>query len=106
MDDFDFLMRFRLQRYRLPDRVGERAVRAAAFIADTTEDNILSQDRRRRFSHPRQAAMYALHRKGWTVSRIGRLFGRDHTTTIYACRQVEQDPKRRAMAEDIAGLLE
>jgi hypothetical protein len=55
-------------------------------------DDLLTKNRAYERSHPRQIAMY-LARKATTVSypRIGKQFGgMDHTTVVYAVRQVEK----------------
>lgn len=56
-------------------------------------DQIMSRRRSRCFSHPRQLAMY-LARELTTFSypQIGKYFGRDHATVIYACERVRNDP--------------
>lgn len=43
-------------------------------------------------AHKRQECMSELHRQGFTLSQIARLFGRDHTTVIHGIEAV----KRRA----------
>lgn len=38
----------------------------------------------------RQAAMYVMHVVfGWTLTNVGRRFGRDRTTAGHACRRIE-----------------
>lgn len=38
----------------------------------------------------RQVAMYIMHVEfGWSLTSVGRRFGRDRTTAGYACRRVE-----------------
>lgn len=70
------------------------------FTADHYHINpsdMVSQRKTRRLAHPRQVAMY-LSRKmtSRSLPEIGRRFGgRDHTTVLHACRQVEA-----RMAED------
>lgn len=79
--------------------------RIIQFVADRyrlTFDEITGRSRKVRFAHPRQEAMWELRQDGrWSYPQIARLFHRDHTTAIHACRQVE---KRRAdnMARDLA----
>lgn len=79
--------------------------RIIQFVADRhriTFEQITSKSRKRKYAHPRQEAMWELRQDGrWSFPQIGRLFHRDHTTAIHACRQVE---KRRAenLARDLA----
>ena len=55
--------------------------------------DILSNEKRRRFSYPRQVAMY-LSRKltDFSFKEIGKAFGnKDHSTVIYAVKRIEKD---------------
>ena len=45
--------------------------------------------------------MYTAHRAGLTYSSIGRAFGRDHTTAIYAATRVGETPRLRALADQV-----
>ncbi len=59
--------------------------------------------RRRTMAHPRQVAMYlARVMAGLSLPAIGRAFNRDHTTVIYALKQVEA---RCADFEQIAAIM-
>jgi len=73
---------------------------AAAVIADVakfygvTVAEILSPRREYRLSEPRHVAMWCAARlTGLSFPQLGRAFRRDHTTIMYAVRQVA---KRRA----------
>ena len=55
--------------------------------------DLLSNEKRRRFSYPRQVAMY-LSRKltDFSFKEIGKAFGnKDHSTVIYAVKRIEKD---------------
>ncbi|HEY4345465.1 MAG TPA: helix-turn-helix domain-containing protein [Parvibaculum sp.] len=46
--------------------------------------------RRAPVAHARQVAMYLMHVAfGFSLSAVGRHFGRDRTTAAHACRQIE-----------------
>ncbi|MCE9649583.1 MAG: hypothetical protein K8R18_08175 [Parvibaculum sp.] len=46
--------------------------------------------RRAPVAHARQIAMYLTHVAfGFSLSAVGRYFGRDRTTAAHACRQIE-----------------
>jgi hypothetical protein len=62
--------------------------------------SFMSKRRDWHLSHPRQVAMYlARVDTGASFPLIGASFNRDHTTALYACREVEANPM---LAEDIA----
>lgn len=67
--------------------------------------------RERRWSRPRQLAMYLCRElTPRSLPQIGRAFGnRDHTTVIHACRQIERlkatDPAIAAAVEEITAEL-
>ena len=65
-----------------------------------TVKDLRGPERSRRFSKPRQEAMWRMvEAKRWTLTQIGhQLGGRDHTTILHGWRQVE---KRRAEAREI-----
>lgn len=67
---------------------------------------ILSPRREWNISHPRQIAMYlARELTVQSLPDIGRRFGRDHSTIIFACRAVEARViTDSAIAQDVATL--
>jgi chromosomal replication initiator protein len=70
--------------------VDERAIieRAAAGLG-VTPDDVLGRSRRQEVAYARHLAMYLIRRRlDWSLPRIGRFLGRDHTTVLYALRQV------------------
>lgn len=61
----------------------------------------------RRTSNARACVMWALRAFGWSYPEIAReLGGFDHTSVIYACRNVQRDAELSRAAEDCARLLD
>ncbi|HNW71166.1 MAG TPA: helix-turn-helix domain-containing protein [Bacteroidales bacterium] len=54
-----------------------------------TEDEIKQKTRRREIVEPRSVAMYKLRKLGLSWASVGKAFGKDHATAMWACRQVE-----------------
>jgi hypothetical protein len=53
--------------------------------------DLVGQSRRKKYSIPRQVAMYLIHDGKRTLPEIGRRFGgRDHTTVLHAVRKIER----------------
>lgn len=50
---------------------------------------IMGQSRARPIARARQAIMRRLYQYGLSVSEIGRILGRDHTTVIHGIRRAE-----------------
>lgn len=68
-------------------------VKDVARRAGVSVGDIYGRATARRFSRPRQAAMYlAVTRTGKSYQQVGRIFGRDHTTVLHAIRAVEARP--------------
>ena len=69
--------------------------------AGITLAEMKSESRKRRFAQPRQAAMVEIRRQlGYSYPQIGRMFNKDHTTVLHACRKfgMEPDPVIRTRA--------
>lgn len=84
-------------------------IRACAAVWEVPVETIHSVRRDRRYAWPRQAAMYLARELGHhSLPRIGRAFGRDHTTVFHAVRAVaarcQADPEFAAMVEAAAAL--
>ena len=63
----------------------------AARASGVTIEDLRSPTRRRRVVRPRQLAMFLCRRfTDATLSDIGRAFGRDHSSVVYALDRVEQ----------------
>lgn len=80
-------------------------VRAASEVFGVPVEDVTGPRRFRKFMEPRRAAMHVARRYGQSFSHIGRVIGnRDHSTVIYAVRDVEhfldgRDPKFARMIE-------
>jgi len=70
---------------------GRDILAAAAAVAGITVDLLVSKDRHRAISRPRQVAIWLIRRDlGWSFPYIGRLVGnRDHTTIMASCRCID-----------------
>ena len=71
-----------------------------------THEQMLSASRLRSIARPRQIAMWLIrHNLAHSLQRIGRAFGRDHTTVIHALaavdRLIEADPWWAARVADL-----
>lgn len=54
------------------------------------EDEMFGRDASYRVAHPRQVAMYVIHRTtNASYARLGRLFDRDHKTVMQGVRRLE-----------------
>lgn len=70
-----------------------------------TLEEMLGKCRQKRLAVPRQEAMAAVRtRLGWSYPRIGRLFRKDHTTVLWACRKygIEANPQASLIAAQAA----
>lgn len=75
-----------MARLRERDGDGEilALVKRIAAAHDVTADELLGPSRESGPSHARQALWAALHERGhWSYPRIGKVFGRDHSTVIF-----------------------
>jgi chromosomal replication initiation ATPase DnaA len=83
---------------------------AALLVADAFRlppQNVAAATRGSRASaHARQAAMYLAHvALGISLTAVGVIFGRDHSTVAHGCRQVEDrrdDPAFDALISELA----
>ena len=79
----------------------EQVIRAVADVFGLTPDQLLSRNRSREVSLPRQVAMYLMREEvNASLPQIGEAMGgRDHTTVMYACEKVadmiERDDRLR-----------
>jgi chromosomal replication initiator protein len=63
---------------------------------------IYSGDRDRNIAHARQTACWLLRQQGMSLKAVGTaLGGLDHTTVMYACRVIEKDAGRLALARQL-----
>ena len=64
--------------------------------------DLLSDKRTRKFSYPRQMAMYLTRRlTDLSFKEIGKAFGnKDHSTVIYAVKRIEKEKKTKKSVSD------
>lgn len=75
-----------MARLRERDGDGELLglVKRIAKAHQVTPDELLGPSREQGASHARQALWSALHERGhWSFSRLGKVFGRDHSTVMF-----------------------
>jgi len=79
--------------------------------ADLFDMSVAELDSPARFSYimPARFAVYkALHLRGWTYSRIGRLLGKDHSTIMYGVSRadymIERDEEYAAQVLHLASM--
>ena len=65
----------------------QRALKIAAMEAGARVDQLKQDWRDKPLVYARWAYMTAMHRKGASLGRIGRILGRDHTTVHYGIKQ-------------------
>jgi len=93
----------------LPQRGDVKAgtvVEVVAKAFNLSRDRLLSPERSRDVSLPRQIAMYLMRETNISLPQIGQaLGGRDHTTVMYACEKVadllERDDRLRRQVVQI-----
>lgn len=74
----------------------ERIIDEVARTFEVTSDDIKSPKRASQISQARQVAMYVVREvTNLSYEEIGKEFGRDHSTAIYAVQQVERNMKNR-----------
>ena len=68
----------------------EKIIEAVAKCYSVTPKDILSNDRSREYSVPRQLAIYLTRELcSFSTTKIGEAFKRDHSTVMHACKKVE-----------------
>lgn len=70
-------------------RLMARIVHECAAESGVPAQDIMGRSQKAKVAHARHVAMFLIHRKGHSLSEIGRFFGRDHTTVMAAVRKVE-----------------
>ena len=84
----------------LPPLAGDEAELVdVARALGVRPEQLLAHDRRRGSARRRHLAAWMLHQRGLSLTRIGALLRRDHTTVLHSVRVVEQDPALRAAAD-------
>lgn len=69
-------------------RVVLRTVIDSAREYEVSAQDILGESRTRSIAQARQVVFYRLHTSGFSLSQIGRLLQRDHSTVLHGVRKV------------------
>lgn len=95
------------ERQRMAGDSAPNIIQAAADLYGTTLEEVCTGSNERSVVRARMLACWMLRETGKSFPEIGRLFGRDHTTVMHACRSVAADPARialgrRLLAQEVA----
>jgi chromosomal replication initiator protein len=71
------------------DQVIKTAIMGVCKDYKISFEDMMSGSRRRTIVLPRMVLMYKLYQTGFTLTEVGALFNRDHTTVINAIRKIE-----------------
>lgn len=69
------------------------ARRAADLVSGrrgVTFEEIFSQSRRKRIAHARFEVWHLMRKSGFSLTEIGEVFDRDHTSILHGLRRVEE----------------
>jgi chromosomal replication initiation ATPase DnaA len=65
-------------------------IEIVAAEMDVDQDEITSKSRVQEVADARAVVQAVMRDRGWVLSRIGTVFGTDHTTVMHNCRKIEQ----------------
>lgn len=71
----------------------EQVIQETASLFNVTPREILGRDRSTRVSHAREALVYALRARDWTLKEIGSLLNRNHSTIRFLALQASNHCK-------------
>jgi chromosomal replication initiator protein len=71
------------------DQVIKTAIMGVCKDYKITFEDMMSGSRKRTIVLPRMVLMYKLYQTGFTLTEVGAIFSRDHTTVINAIRKIE-----------------
>jgi chromosomal replication initiator protein len=71
------------------DQVIKTAIMGVCKDYKITFEDMMSGSRKRTIVLPRMVLMYKLYQTGFTLTEVGAIFNRDHTTVINAVRKIE-----------------
>ncbi len=101
-----------LPEFVVPKITGQRVMETVCLVFDVTMSDLVSVRRARRVARPRQVAMYfsRLLCPHLSLPMIGAMLGgRDHTTIMHGCRQIEgllhHDKELAAKCQAVSDLL-
>ncbi len=87
------------QRFAMGSHVA--LIQAAADLYGTDPESVRSPSRNRSVVNARMVACWLLREAGSSYPEIGRAVRRDHSTAINACRAIDADPTRLALARGL-----
>jgi len=71
------------------DQVIKTAIMGVCKDYKISFEDMMSGSRKRTIVLPRMVLMYKLYQTGFTLTEVGAIFNRDHTTVINAIRKIE-----------------
>ena len=71
------------------DQVIKSAIMGVCKDYKIAYEDMMSGSRRRVIVLPRMVLMYKLYKTGFSLSEVGAIFNRDHTTVLNAVRKIE-----------------
>lgn len=86
------------ERRRIAGDPTAELIQAAADLYGTTAEEVRVGSNERSAVRARMIACWMLREIGKSFPEIGRLFGRDHTSVMHACKVIAADPARLALA--------
>lgn len=84
-----------------PGPVTHDVLQRVCLATGTAPDQILERRQDRAVSRSRAIVMWVLRELGLSFVETGEAIGRDHSTVMYACRLVYEDPDLLAVADRI-----
>ncbi len=73
-------------------------IEAVADLYEIEPDALLSPNRRDVLTtRARQGLCWLLRQRGLSLTQVGKVVTRDHSTVLHSCQAVEADPGRRAL---------
>jgi len=70
---------------------GKRVLQKVASFYNISVEKLCGRSRKKEFAFPRHVAMYLLKKKcGVSLSQIGKVFERDHTSVVYAVAKIQE----------------
>ena len=80
--------------------------RYVCVTKEVTLGNVFARDRRPNVAEARQDIYLILHRRGLTMTQIGRLLGRERTTVRHGIQRAEQRIASKQKTFDFGGLTQ
>lgn len=71
------------------DQIIKTAIMGVCKDYKISYEDMMSGSRRRTIVLPRMVLMYKLYQTGFTMTEVGAIFNRDHTTVLNAIRRIE-----------------